>query len=872
MYSNVYMDHRKSQIIYWEYENGVKVKKTAPAPLYFYYKDKALKNPDYHTIYGDPARRIECEKWYDYKQKIDRLKASGLELYESDVPIETKFIISNYLGQTLKVPKFDIWYIDIEVHSEKGFPKPEEANYPITIITVWSTKDDMYYIFAEKDFDTKFLETAGEKFKKFIFPSEEKLLRAFSKFLINKHPDFLSGWNSNFFDIPYIVNRYRNLFGEESIGELSPIGVVREIEQTLKNGKVNKTYMIGGISTIDLLEVFKTYTFAAKPSWKLDSIAEEEIGEKKLSYTGTLVELYNNNWQIYAEYNIHDVRLLKKLEAKKGFLNILFSFCYGCHVPFDHYQKTVRVLDGAFLSKLAEENIVLPDVNRDLVKEGFPGGFVKDPINGLHEWTVSFDATSLYPSIMIGWNISPETKIGKMASSIVPDVRKIIGGKEIDDYNIMFGGIEMGINELATIIKTNNFCVAGNGSVYKQDKMGIVPRFVNEWFLTRNEYKRKMLEAQAAGNKDDEVIYNNLQANYKILINSVYGYLSTPFSRFYDIDNAMAVTLSGQSITKTVNDTVNGYFAEKFETSPLGEKYNAKNVENVCIYADTDSLYIDIGKILEAMSTPNRETTDPEKMLPIIDTINKEILPFIGSIINKSMCILNEKKYNCKKNLIQFKVEKISRRSIFVEKKRYVMWVVYDGESKMLIDKIKAVGLELVRSSTPPISKKYMKEYIFELLKKMDREQFVNRIKEVHKKFMEADVTEIACPCTANNMQKYLERFVELGKFKQTPIHIRGSIIYNDVLDENPNLQLAYDRIYEGDKIKVIYMKKGKDWQANTISFKDKWIKDLNIDEYVDREQQFEKAFLKPLERFFVLLNWEKPSLNLSEIENYFKW
>jgi DNA polymerase elongation subunit (family B) len=871
MYSNVFMDHRRSEINLWEYENGVKVHKKLPAPLYFYYKDKALKNSEFTTIYGDPARKIECNTWGEYKKKVERLKATGLELYESDVPIETKFIISHYLGQELKVPKFDIWYLDIEVHSEKGFPKPEDAEAPITILTIWSSKDNQYYIFAEKDFDGKFLDDAGEAYSKFIYDSEEKLLRAFMRFLLNKHPDFLSGWNSNFFDIPYIVNRIKRLFNEDAATGLSPIGVVREIEQTLKNGKVKKTYMIGGISTVDLLEVFKTYTFSAKPSWKLDSIAEEELGEKKLSYEGTLVDLYKS-WQKYVEYNVHDVRLLKKLEAKKGFLNILFSFCYGCHVPFESYQKTVRVLDGAFLSKLAEERIVLPDVNRDLEATKFPGGYVKDPIKGLHEWTVSFDATSLYPSIMIGWNISPETKVGKVDGGSVSDLRKLIGGKEVEDYQVRFSGLDMSIKELAELIKDNKFCLGGNGAVYKQDKVGIVPRFVDEWFKKRKAYKKMMLEAEKAGDKDAKVLYDSLQLNYKILINSVYGYLSTPYSRFYDLDNAMAVTLTGQSITKTVNDTVNAYFAQRFEESNLAAKYKGKNIDDVCIYADTDSLYVDIGKIVESLNIENRDSTDPEKMKPVIDIINTEVVPFISSVINKSMSILTEKKYNCVKNLIQFKVEKVARRSIFLEKKKYVMWVVYDGEANMAIDKLKATGIELVRSSTPPLAKTYMKKYIFELLKTMDRDKFVQHIKEVRQKFMEAEIVDISFPSTANNYNKYFEKFLELGRFKSTPIHIRGGVIYNDYLEEHPEFKQSYDAIYEGDKVKLIHMKKGKDWSTDVLTYKEKWPKDFNIDEYVDREKQFEKAFLNPLEKFFELLHWEKPSLNQSEIESYFKW
>jgi hypothetical protein len=229
-------------------------------------------------------------------------------------------------------------------------------------------------------------------------------------------------------------------------------------------------------------------------------------------------------------------------------------------------------------------------VKRDIEPKKFPGGYVKDPIKGLHEWTVSFDATSLYPSIMMGWNISPETKIGRVDSQYVPDLRKLISGKDIDDYLVTFSGIETSIRELAKLIKEKNFCLAGNGAIYRQDTKGIIPTFVEEWFNKRTTYKKLMYKAEKEGNSLDYARYDALQLNHKILINSVYGFVSTPYSRFYDLDNAMAVTLTGQSITKTVGDTVDSYFASKFSGSDLANRYNAQNIENVAIYCDTDSV------------------------------------------------------------------------------------------------------------------------------------------------------------------------------------------------------------------------------------------------------------------------------------------
>lgn len=870
-YSNVYFDHRHSEIHYWEYNNGVKEHKTAPAPLFFYVaQPDSTEETGYTTIYGEPAKRIQCEKWREYKDTVERYKDMGMDIYESDVPVETKFIIEHYLNSNLKPPNFDIHYLDIEVHSEEGFPKPEQADFPITIITVWSTKDKKFYVFAEKNFNVDFITKEGEEVQKYIFDTEEKLLSNYLQWTRRKHPDFLSGWNSNGYDIPYIMNRAEKILGEGESKKISPVGVVREREVTLKSGKSQQRFMIGGISTIDMLEVFKNYTFSQRSSWKLDDVAEDELGEKKIAYVGTLADLYNNDWQKYAEYNVQDVRLLRKLEEKKGFLNILTAFCYGCHVPFDFYQKTVRVLDGAFLSELAKECVVLPDVDRDDEGGKFPGGFVKDPIQGLHEWTVSFDATSLYPSIMMGWNISPETKIGKLKESSVVKIREALGDGVITNTTVFTeDDEEMELQEVVDLIKAGNYCMAGNGALYTQDKVGVVPRFVKEWFNKRKNYKKQMLVAKAAGDKEAEQTYDNLQLNYKILINSVYGYLSTKYSRFYDLDNAMGVTLTGQSITKQVAEVVEHYFANEWVNHPLASKREAHNFDGAAIYCDTDSIYVDVGQILDSLRIKYRDSTDDDEMDKVIGFINKHIAPFISDYIQDSMDHLSTKSYNCKENHIFFKRESIARRSFFIEKKKYVMWEV-NGEGDIKVDKLKATGVDLVRSSTPPLAKKYMKEYVFELLKKVDRNLFIERIRSVRKEFLQADVAQIAFPSTANNMIDWGLRREREGKFKSTPQHIKGSILYNQAIKDRPNLATKYDLIYEGDKIKFVLMKPGPLWRYNILSYKDKWIDELGIDNYIDRERQYERAFFNPLKRFFELLKWDVPNLSSNDLSAFF--
>jgi DNA polymerase elongation subunit (family B) len=606
-------------MIYWEYQDGIKKQLETDMPLYFYVEDK---DGEYKTITGKPAKKLEFDRWKKFKEKRDKLREYNVKLYESDISLHTKFICNHYYGVELKPQKqFNIFFLDIEVHLESGFPKPEEAEGKITVISIFSTRDQKYYVLAEKDFDASFIkERHGFEYQKRIHSTEESLLRDFIKFIRNEHPDIISGWNSQDYDVPYIINRAKKILEENEITKISPVDHIREEEvRDKKQGIIRKQYFISGINCIDLMEVYKNYTQSIKSSYSLNSICTEEIGEGKIEYTGTLVDLYNNEWQKYIEYNIKDVELLSKLDTKLGYMSLLISFCYGCKVPLEHYSKTTRVLDGAFISKLIENQIVLPDVNRKLIEDmkrlkesaesgeasdddlnkinngKYVGGFVADPEKGSHEWIESFDATSLYPSIMMGWNISPETKLGTITDLVgVEQVYDYISGITTAESRII--PITIGsknstttVRKIGELIKKNNYCLAANGTFYRQDIVGVLPKFVDEWFQKRNHYKKLMIECKKKGDDENAKYYGLLEKNYKILINSVYGYLGTRYSRFYDVDNARAVTLTGQGGLKRTMSRLNKFFQEEWKNSEIGKSFNAENFNDFVIYGDTDS-------------------------------------------------------------------------------------------------------------------------------------------------------------------------------------------------------------------------------------------------------------------------------------------
>lgn len=936
MLSYVYPDYRSKKIVYWEYDDqGNKNRLEADMPLYFYIEDE---DGDYKTVTGKNAKRLEFNTYKQLKEKRDELKSYGVKLYESDISLQTKFICNNYYGIELKLPKgFNVFKLDIETFLETGFPHPDKAEGEVTLISIYSTRNQKYTVFSCRDFDKSFVKIkTGVECEKRLYNDEVKLLRDFIRFIRYEHPDILTGWNSQDYDIPYLINRMKKLLDPEEYKLISPVDDVNEIEvRDKKSGIFKKQYFIQGINCIDLMEVYKNYTPSIKPSYSLNAICMEELGEGKLEYSGTLNELFKENWQQYVEYNISDVDLLRKLDNKLGYLNLLITFCYGCRVPFEHYSKTTRVLDGAFVSNLVEAKIVLPDVNRALIEEmkrlneakeegtlsdddldtinsmKYVGGYVKDPEKGIHEWITSFDATSLYPSIMMGWNISPETKVGTIDENYIDLVYQFMAspinnlGENKIHVTIGSKRVETTISKVVSIITENGYCLAANGTFYRQNSLGIIPKFVNEWFNKRKEFKKKMIDAKKKGNKDQAQYYDLLQWTNKILINSVYGFLGTRYSRFYDVDNARAVTLTGQSIIKKSFNHLNNYFEHKWNISKLGKSLNVENFNNIVVYCDTDSIYVHGGRLLESSNINTNEIFTQEELEKlkteygadeitqennninikikdkvisheikherVINCINRIFEPVIQKLIDDEMKKFTLTTCNCKENKISFKRESICRSAIFVEKKKYAMWVLND-EGNVPIDKLKVVGLDIVRANTPYVAKKALKEIVFNMLKKIDRDFTVNEIRKTREKFFASPIEDISFNSPINGLIKYTDKFdANNEQFKATPFHVRGAIIYNQIMKDKVELHSKYDFIYNGDKAKVIYLKTSPTQEYNVISYKGKWPTELGLTDNIDYEQQFSVSTLNLLNKLFNLLNWELPQFDCYSFDDLFK-
>jgi len=861
-YSAVHFNRNTGDIHLWAYdENGKKQHSKQKAPLYFYTKSDT---GDFTSIYGDKLKRVSFDNYNKFKETRDMFKSAGRPLFESDIDIDNRFIMDKYIGQDLKIPKFDIHYIDIEVHSEKGFPKAELAEHPVTIITVYSTKQKKYYIFAERDFDRKFLE--GKEHWVKIFETEQELLKTFIGFIRKTHPDVITGWNSNGFDIPYIINRSIKLLGEEVTKKISPVNYIKKITKKLRFGKTQEIYEIPGINCIDYLDLYKKYHQGEQESFKLGYIAKVELGETKLEFKGTLKDLYRNQWQTYAEYNVQDVVLLVKLDERIQFMNLMFGICYGCRVPFNNFQKTTKILDGAFISRLMIDKVVLPDVQySEEGEDQYIGAYVKDPRIGVYDWVISFDATSLYPSIMMQHNISPETKVMVINEAAVQIILNKLEGKEVDENEFnLHATADLKCHEVYKLIKENNYTVASNGAVYRHDKKGVVAAFVKEWFDKRKLHKKLMETALSENNKDEAQLQKGLQHNYKILINSVYGFIGSKYARLYDKDNAVAVTATGQEALKTTMHSIDLFFKEKWPTINMSNREKAVSIDNTVCYGDTDSCYIDGGAILKSINYPH--FNDREKATEFLD---KRICDVIFKVINNAMNVFTTKRMNCDICLISFKREMIARRAVFLAKKRYAAWV-YVMETKTIPEgdshEIEAKGIEMVKSSTPEIVRDCMRSYILSFLKNVNEKMSNDEIKSIYERFKTVSVEKIAKITNVNNIAQYTG--ADGQPIKGTPYHVKGAIGYNNLLIEK-GLD-DYEPIYEGDKVKLVYIKQSPFYSSNTIVFKDTLPDELGLNDLVDRDIMWNKVFIEPIKTFYDVIGWQMPNFDQEDISDLF--
>ena len=778
------------------------------------------KKTKYKTLTGESVEAIEPGTVRETRDFIKRYsEIENFNVYGNERFIY-QYISERYPEEELKfdIEKIKLVTLDIEVKSEQGFPDVESCAEEILLITI-------------QDYNTKQIITWGlggfknkqENVLYKSFRTEYELLNDFINWWMieTNTPEVITGWNSKLYDIPYMCRRIERILGEKLMKRMSPWGLVTE-DRTVIMGREHISYDIGGVSQLDYLDLYKKFTYKAQESYRLDYIAGVELGQKKLDHSefDTFKDFYTKGWQKFVEYNIIDVELVDRLESKMKLIELALTMAYEAKVNYEDVFYQVRMWDTIIYNYLKRRNIVIPPKNRSDKNDKYAGAYVKEPIPGKYDWVVSFDLNSLYPHLIMQYNISPETLRETRHAST--SVERILG-KECE-----FDG---------------DYAVCANGAQYRKDVRGFLPELMDKMYGDRVVFKKKMLEAKQAYEKtptealEKEIARcNNIQMAKKISLNSAYGAIGNQYFRYYKLANAEAITLSGQVSIRWIENKMNQKINKILKTEEV----------DYVIASDTDSIYLNLGPLVEAVYKGREKTNEG-----VVSFLNKvcenEFEPFIESSYQELADYVSA--YDQK---MFMKRENIAERGIWTAKKRYIL-NVWDSEGVRYDEpKLKMMGIEAVKSSTPAPCRAMIKDALKLMMN--DTEENVQKfIEDSRKKFRKLPPEDIAFPRTASNVQKY--KSYSMIYEKGTPIHIRGALLYNHYVKQK-KLDNKYSAIGNGEKVKFLYLKKPNIIQENVISFIQDFPHELGLAMYIDYDLQFDKSFVEPLRAILDAIGW----------------
>jgi DNA polymerase elongation subunit (family B) len=734
--------------------------------------------------------------------------------------------------------------IDIEVGSENGFPDPYIAQEPITAICI-KYVGGQTIVFGCGDYVTQGSEI-------YIKCSDETtLIKKFFQLWQDKCPDIISGWNIKFFDIPYIYNRTTRLLGEDEAKKLSPWNIVNQ-RKVMAMGRENIAYEMLGVATWDYIELYRWYAPGGKSqeSYKLDNIANVEVGESKLSYDeyDNLHALYRLNYQKFIEYNIKDVELILRLDEKLKLFELGLTLAYDTKTNYEDIFAQTRMWDSLIYSYLIEKNIVVPPKIISQKDDRFEGAYVKDPQVGRHDWVASFDLNSLYPHLMMQYNISPEMIVEP--ADYDDEMRKVIQrGVSVDKM----------LNKEVDLSGLKGVTLTPNGQFFRTEQQGFLPKMLQEMYEDRKVYKKKMLAAKAEYEKESDPAkkyeikkrvarYDNLQLAKKVSLNSAYGAMGSQYFRFYDLRQALGVTTAGQLSIRWIENKLN-----QFMNNLIG----SKNVDYV-IASDTDSIYLRLGELVSKFGYDKLDSATKtigimdkiceQKIQPFIDTSYQELAEYVKAFAQK----------------MQMKREGLSDKGIWTAKKRYIL-NVYNNEGVQYAEpEMKVMGLEMVKSSTPSAIREKMKETI-RLMLRGTEDDVQKFIEDFRKEFKTLPPEEISFPRGLNGLKEYSDSVMMYKK--GTPIHVKGAILYNHYLKQK-GLTKQYPLIQEGEKLKFTYLKQPNPFKDTVISYPVRLPKEFGIHDFIDYDMQFDKAYLEPVKIILGCIGWNHEKV--SSLEGFF--
>jgi DNA polymerase elongation subunit (family B) len=830
-----------STILWRGYENGKSFSRKVKYEPTLYLATKDQDSPIRSLIGNKSLKAKKFDSMSDAKDFVERYKeVSGLDIY-GNTNYVTQFIQEKYPTDIgFDMSSINICSYDIEYDTTDGYADINVADKAITSISYKSSKSEIYHLLTLKDYDKSLTETGidPDHIQHMQFDTEQGLLRRFIQIWSSDYPDVVTGWNVEYFDIMYTITRIIRLFGEEKAKLLSPWGMIRKKTREIFN-KPQSTYQITGVAVIDYMVAFKKfgYKYGTQESYKLDHIAHVVLGEKKIDYSeyGSLAQLYIENPQKYLDYSLKDTYLIQRFEDETGLLSLVLTVAYSGGVNYEDAFGTVGIWESIIYRKLMTKNLI------PYIKAGqggelgvLVGGYVKDPDIGIHEWVLSLDLDSLYPHLMMQYNMSPETYMPELRECVSIDM--VLEGKYQND--------------------TNDYSVCANGVCFSNEKLGIIPEIITDLYTKRKAIKQEMLQYEQLEQDEVDLLkqrqhskmitqLHNAQMAVKIMMNALYGASANRYFLYYIGEMAEAITTSGQLSIRYAEKSINGYLNKALKTDSI----------DYVAYCDTDSAYVKMSPIVQAaFGTTVIDKAKGEAFLSKVT--NERIVPVIEEGYNELAGMMG-----AYRNAMSMKVEKITDRTIFVSKKRYIMNVLSSEGVHYDKPKISVTGIESVRSSTPEVCREKMVE-AFHLFMNGTEEAAQQFIREFRNEFMTLLPQQVAKTSGTDDIGKFTDS--SGGFTKGTPIHVRGCILYNKYIEEK-RLKNKYEQIQSGDKVKFVYLKMPNPIRQNVVSFPGYLPPELELHDYIDYDTQFEKVFLKPLSAVLEAVGWSAEKVDTLE-------
>ena len=769
----------------------------------------------------------ECRQFVDQYKDVENHVIYG----------HTQFIYP-YIAETFPddlspdLSQVRIVAFDIEAASENGFSEPDEATEEITAITLKEVgvKPGIAVTFGCGEYD--YTDRPDVVYNQ--CENEHELLERFIETWRAIDPDVVTGWNTESYDIPYLINRMKNLKIDPT--RLSPWGKVFD-KTVQQRGRSVNSYRLAGISILDYLPLYRKFTYTNRESYSLNHIAYYELGDKKLSYSEheTLHQLYKNDYQKFIDYNIKDVELVERLEDKLKLIELCLTMAYDAKINYGDVFSQVKMWDNLIFNHLWKKQIVIPPKKVHKKPEQYAGGYVKDPQIGLHEWVVSFDLNSLYPHLIMQYNISPETIIDR--KNVDPELRRLT----VNVDSLLNQDLDL------SLLKQHQLTVTPNGQFFSTKQQGFLPELMQKMYNERVVYKKKLIDTQRALEKNpteqerlkgDVAKYHTIQMAKKIALNSAYGALGNEYFRYFDIRQAEGVTLSGQLSIRWIEQAMNKYLSKLLQ----------KQIDYV-IAADTDSIYLDLSSFVEKSGKTN-----------VVDFLDKSCQKAFEPFIDKSYSQLANY-VNAFAQKMHMKREVIADKGIWTSKKRYIV-NVHDSEGVRYEEPfIKIMGIEAVKSSTPEICRSKIRDAL-KLIMTKDEKSVINFIETFKQEFFQLPAEEIAFPRTCNHLDRYVHQE------KSIPIHVKGALVFNRLLKEK-KLKKRYQVIRQSDKIKFVYLKTPNPTYSHVIALLSRLPREFKLDQYLDYETQFAKAFVDPLDIILKTIGWKTEEIGT--LESFFQ-